>query len=175
MLRHARVHVSAQSCSGIINILGVPVSRHMRALVYMASRDKSRCGCVPQRHAIRTGKNKENRNLALKEQQYQISKAKGTRALGTKLLIIPQLSVLLLTKRHVGCGNEIDFISQSDLLDPGAGQKTPEIFVYASSNEKGRHIRFKLSFAARFTKRENGVSIIQDFPVFVNHLFCFSL
>ena len=57
----------------------------------------------------------------------------------------------------------------------GAGQKTPEIFVYASSNEKWRHIRFKMSFTDRFTKRENGVSIIQDFPVFVNHLFCFSL
>ena len=33
----------------------------------------------------------------------------------------------------------------------GAGQKTPEI--------NGRHIRFKLGRAARFTKRKNGVSI----------------
>ena len=57
----------------------------------------------------------------------------------------------------------------------GAGQKTPEIFVYASSNKKWRHIRSKLSFAARFTKRENGVLIAQDFAVFVNHQFRFSL
>ena len=36
----------------------------------------------------------------------------------------------------------------------GAGQKTAKIFVYASSNEKWRHIRSKLRFLARFTKRE---------------------
>ena len=41
----------------------------------------------------------------------------------------------------------------------GAGQKTPEIFVSGSSNKNGRHIRFKLGRAARFTKRKNGVSI----------------
>ena len=52
-------------------------------------------------------KNQESRNLALKEQQYQILKAKDTRALGTSLLIIPELRVLVLTKRHVGSGNEI--------------------------------------------------------------------
>ena len=28
------------------------------------------------------------------------------RALGTRLLIIPELRVLVLTKRHVGSGNE---------------------------------------------------------------------
>ena len=33
----------------------------------------------------------ESRNLALKEQQYQILKAKDTRALGTNLLIILEL------------------------------------------------------------------------------------
>ena len=33
------------------------------------------------------------------------------RALGTSLLIIPELRVLVLTKRHVGCGNEIGVIS----------------------------------------------------------------
>ena len=38
---------------------------------------------------------------------YQILKAKATRALGTSLLIIPELRVLVLTKRHVGSGNEI--------------------------------------------------------------------
>ena len=45
--------------------------------------------------------------MVLKEQQYQILKAKDTRALGTSLLIIPELRVLVLTKRHVGSGNEI--------------------------------------------------------------------
>ena len=34
-------------------------------------------------------------------------KAKATKALGTSLLIIPELRVLVLTKRHVGSGNEI--------------------------------------------------------------------
>ena len=45
--------------------------------------------------------------MALKEQQYQILKAKDTWALGTRLLIIPELLVLVLTKRHEGFGNEI--------------------------------------------------------------------
>ena len=66
-------------------------------------------------------------------------------------------------------------ITQNTVIEPGAGQKTPEIFVYASSNKKWRHIRFKMSSTARFTKRENGVSITQDFSVFVNHQFRFSL
>ena len=35
-------------------------------------------------------------------------KAKDTRALGTSLLIIPELRVLVLTKRRVGSGNEIE-------------------------------------------------------------------
>ena len=52
-------------------------------------------------------KNYERRNLALKEQQYQILKARNTRALGTSLLIIPELRVLVLTKRHVGSGDEV--------------------------------------------------------------------
>ena len=42
-------------------------------------------------------------------------------------------------------------------------------FVYRSSNEKWRHIRFKLRRAARFTKRKNGVSICQDFLLFATH------
>ena len=45
--------------------------------------------------------------MALKAQQYQIVKAKDTKALLTSLLIIPELRVLVLTKRHVGSGNEI--------------------------------------------------------------------
>ena len=52
-------------------------------------------------------KDKGSRNLALKAQQYQILKAKATKALGTSLLIIPEHRVLVLTKRHVGSGNEI--------------------------------------------------------------------
>ena len=43
------------------------------------------------------------------EQQYQILKAKDTRALKTSLLIyIPELGVVVLTKRHVGSGNETE-------------------------------------------------------------------
>ena len=68
---------------------------------------QSRCGYVPQRPSKTPWKNLESRNLALKEQQYQILKAKDTRALGTSLLIIPELHVSVLTKRHVGSGNEI--------------------------------------------------------------------
>ena len=52
-------------------------------------------------------KDQGTRNLALKAQQHQILKAKATKALGTSLLIIPELRVLVLTKRHVGSGNEI--------------------------------------------------------------------
>ena len=42
-----------------------------------------------------------------KAQQYQILKAKATKALGTSWLNIPELRVLVLTKRHVGSQNEI--------------------------------------------------------------------
>ena len=78
-------------------ILGLPVSRRMRGLVYMASRDKVEVDTFHKgiQYALeKLGK--------LKEQQYQILKAKDTRALGTSLLIIPELRVLVLTKRHVG-------------------------------------------------------------------------
>ena len=53
-------------------------------------------------------KNWESRNLALKEQQYQILKVKDTRTLGTSLLIILELRVLVLTKRNVCSVNDID-------------------------------------------------------------------
>ena len=53
-------------------------------------------------------KNQESRNLALKEQQYQNLKEKDAWALVTSQLIIPELRVLVLTKRHVGSGNEIE-------------------------------------------------------------------
>ena len=54
-------------------------------------------------------------------------------------------------------------------IRPGAGQKTAEFFVYRSSNEKWRHIRFKLRRAACFTEEKNGVSICQDFLLFATH------
>ena len=50
--------------------------------------------------------------FGFKEQQYQILKAKDTRALGTSLLIIPEFHVLVLTKRHLGSGSEIDFLGK---------------------------------------------------------------
>ena len=68
-------------------ILGLPVSRRMRGLVYMASRNEVDVD------AFHKGIKK---------------KLKDTRALGTSLLIIPELRVLVLTKRHVGSGNEIE-------------------------------------------------------------------
>ena len=56
-----------------------------------------------------------------------------------------------------------------DMVKPGAGQKTPENFVSGSSTKIWRHIRFKLRRTARFTKRKNGVSLGEDFPLFSNH------
>ena len=38
------------------------------------------------------------------------------KALGTSLLIIPELRVLVLTKRHVGSGNEIDIVNLGCIL-----------------------------------------------------------
>ena len=90
-------------------ILGFPVSRRMRGLVYMPSRDKVDVDTFHKsiRYALeKLGKSK----LALSEQQYQILKAKDTRAVGTSLLIIPELHVLVLTKRHVGSGNKIVYL-----------------------------------------------------------------
>ena len=46
--------------------------------------------------------------MALKEQQYQILQAKDTSAQGTRMLMIPELHVLVLTKRHASSGNEIE-------------------------------------------------------------------
>ena len=42
-------------------------------------------------------------------------KEKDARALGTSLLIIPELRVLVLTKRHVGSWNEIGLLSDRAL------------------------------------------------------------
>ena len=69
-------------------IFGLPVSRRMRGLVYMASRDKVDVDTFDK--GIQYALEKLSRNLALKEQQYQILKAKDTSALGTSLLIFPE-------------------------------------------------------------------------------------
>ena len=90
-----------------INILGLPVSRRMRVLVYMASRDKFDVDTF-------------NKGI---QKQYQILKAKYTRALGTSLLIIPELRVLVLTKRHVGSGNEVTLVQRNEkTFSRSAGQ-----------------------------------------------------
>ena len=72
----------------------------------MASRDKVDVDTFHKgiQYALeKLGKSK----FGFEAQQYQILKAKDTKALGTSLLIIPELCVLVLTKRHLGSGNEI--------------------------------------------------------------------
>ena len=69
--------------------------------------------------------------MALKAQQYQILKANDTKTLGTSLLIIPELRVLVLIKKHVGSGNEIVLHTKTrcrSVHERGftAGQKTME-------------------------------------------------
>ena len=91
-------------------ILGLPVSRRMRGFVYMASRnnidvDTFRKGI--QYALEKLGKSKFGFEKTAVSNFTE--KAKDTRALGTSLLIIPELRVLVLTKRHVGSGNEIAF------------------------------------------------------------------
>ena len=71
-------------------ILRLPVSCRMRGLVYMASRDKVDVDTFLKgiQYALENlGKSK----FGFEKQQYQILKAKDTRALGTTLLIIPEL------------------------------------------------------------------------------------
>ena len=75
----------------------------MRGFVYMALRDVDTFHKGIQYALEKLGKSK----FHLKAQQYQILKANNTKALGTDLLIIPELRVLVLRKRHVGSGNEI--------------------------------------------------------------------
>ena len=91
-----------------IKILGLPASRRMPGLVYMASRDKVDVDTFQKgiQYALeKLGKLKFA--LEIKAQQYHILQAKDTKALGSSLLIFPELRVLMLTKRHVGSGNEI--------------------------------------------------------------------
>ena len=85
-------------------ILGLPASRRVRDLVYMASRDKVDVDTFHK--GIQYGKTRKV-EIWLKRTAVSILKAKNTRALGTSLLIIPEFRVLVLTKRHVGSGNEI--------------------------------------------------------------------
>ena len=87
-------------------ILGLPVSRRIRGLVYMASRDKVEVDTFHKgiQYALeKLGKSK----FGFERTTVLNLKAKDTRALGTGWLIIPELRVLVLTKRHVGSGNEI--------------------------------------------------------------------
>ena len=87
-------------------ILGLLVSRRMRGLVLMASRDKVDVETFLKgiQYALeKLGKSK----LGSERTAVSNLKAKDRRALGTSLLIIPELRVLLLAKRHVGSGNKI--------------------------------------------------------------------
>ena len=78
----------------------------MRGLVYMASRDK--VDVYTFQKSFNTvleelGKSK----FGFERTADSNFKSKRHEALGTSLLIIPELRVLVLTKRHVGSGNEI--------------------------------------------------------------------
>ena len=89
-------------------ILGVSVSGRMRALVCMASRDKVDVD------AFHKGIQYALENLGMSKFGFERTavsnfKSKGHEGSGTRLLIIPELCVLLLTNRHVGSGNEIAF------------------------------------------------------------------
>ena len=89
-------------------ILGLPVSRHMRGLGYLASRDKVDVDTFNKdiQYALeKLGKSKFGfERTAVSNFK---SKINDTRALGMSLLVIAELRVLVLTKRHMGSGNEI--------------------------------------------------------------------
>ena len=79
----------------------------MHGFFYMASRDKVDVDTFHKgmQYALeRLGKSK----FGFESTTVSNFKSKATKALGTSLLIIPELRVLLLTKRHVGSGNEIE-------------------------------------------------------------------
>ena len=106
----------------------------MRGLVYMASRDKVDVDTFHKgiQYALeKLGKSK----FVLKEQQCQILKAKDTGTPGTSLLIIPELHVLVLTKRHVGSGNEIGVkqcVQPSAFLSSMRKLVTPHVMHFMS-------------------------------------------
>ena len=113
-------------------ILGLRVSRRMRGLVYMASRDKVDVDTFHK--GIQYALEKLGKSKFGFEKQYQILKAKDTRALGTSLLIIPELRVLVLTKRHVGSGNEMGLTSVKLKLYT---QGNLGLFQYRNLTEQG--------------------------------------
>ena len=80
----------------------------MRALVYLASRDEVDVDAFHkgiQYTLEKLGKSKFGfERTAVSNFKSKINDA---RALGMSLLIIPELRVLVLTKRHMGSGNEI--------------------------------------------------------------------
>ena len=65
-------------------------------------------------------------------------KAKNTRALGTSLLIIPELRVLVLTKRHVGSGNEIEVYKQR------ASHVTSYLLLFFATSTSGRFVKLRI-------------------------------
>ena len=85
----------------VTKILGLPVPRRMRGLVYMASRDKVEVDTfhkVIQYALEKLGKSKFG------FERTAVSNFKSKRHEGSG---IPELRVLVLTKRHVGSGNKI--------------------------------------------------------------------
>ena len=88
-------------------ILGLPVLQRMRGLVYMYMPSRDKVSVNTFHKGIQYVLEKLGKSKFGFEQQHQILKAKDTRALGMSLLIIPELHVLVLTKRHVDSGNEI--------------------------------------------------------------------
>ena len=104
----------------------------MRGLVYVASRDKVDVDTYHKgiQYALeKLGKSKFGfERTAVSNFK---SKRKDTRALGTSLLIIPELRVLVLTKRHVGSGNEIALMTPISFPEPslplssGTGKRRP--------------------------------------------------
>ena len=77
--------------------------------------------------------------MALKEQQYQIFKAKDMRALGTRLLIILELRVLALAKRYVGSGNEIETPTPAQRGSGGRGWGQRYQDIRISLNYRYKH------------------------------------
>ena len=91
-------------------ILQVPVSRRMCALVYMAFRDEVDVDAFhkdPQRHSIRTGKTRKSK-FDFERTAVSNFKSEKHEDSGNEIVIIPELRVLVLTKRHVGSGKETD-------------------------------------------------------------------
>ena len=80
----------------------------LRGLVYMESRDKVDVDTFHMHKGIQYALEKLGKSkFGLVRTAVSNLKAKDTTALGTSLLIIPELRALVLTKRHVGSGNEI--------------------------------------------------------------------